>query len=111
MSMLARFFASALGAAVPALASQAVFAQGVSDAAQSYSADARGFSDSFIDRTGMQSTTARGAVTVGAQLPDNLRFQAIDGHPRFRGHRYVHVNNNHLIVDGRNQVVAIHRHH
>lgn len=111
MSILARLFALTLVAAIPAVAAQPVLAQGASDAAQSYSADERAFLDSYINRTAMPSSTVAGEVAVGTQLSGNLSYHAIEGHPRFRGHRYTHVNNNHVIVDGNNRVIAIHRHH
>ncbi|WP_170181867.1 DUF1236 domain-containing protein [Phreatobacter stygius] len=111
MSVLARILALSLVAAIPAITTQPVRAQGASDAAQSYSADERAFLDGYISRTAMPSATIAGDVTVGTQLAGNLSYHAIDGHPRFRGHRYTHVNNNHVIVDGNNRVIAIHRHH
>jgi len=44
------------------------------------------------------------------QLPASTRYHAIEGHARFAGHRYTHINNNHVIVDATGRVVAIHQH-
>ena len=111
MSLPARLLALTLLAAAPAMAAQPVLAQGASDAAQSYSTEERAFLDGYIRRTAAPSQTIPGEITVGSQLAGNLTYHAIEGHPRFRGQRYIHVNNNHVIVDGNNRVIAIHRHH
>lgn len=113
MSFPARMLALAMLATAPALtfATQPVLAQGATDAAQSYSTEERAFLDGYIRRTAAPSQTVPGDITVGSQLSGNLTYHAIEGHPRFRGHRYIHVNNNHVIVDTNNRVIAIHRHH
>ena len=111
MSIPAKLLALTLFAVAPAMAVQPVLAQGASDAAQSYSTEERAFLDGYIRRTGAPSQAVPGEIAVGSQLAGNLTYHAIEGHPRFRGHRYIHVNNNHVIVDGNNRVIAIHRHH
>ncbi|MBN8945347.1 MAG: hypothetical protein J0H01_37950 [Rhizobiales bacterium] len=110
MNIKANLFALALVSLIPGASIQPVLAQGGSDAAQAYSADERAFLDTFITRTGMASATVPGNVAVGMQMPANLQYHNIEGHARFRGNRYTHVNNNHVIVDNNNRVIAIHRH-
>ena len=90
--------------------SQVVMAQGPSDAAQVYSSEDRAFLDSYITRTGIASATIPGTVTVGMQMPANVQYHNVEGHARFQGMRYTHVNNNHVIVDSTGRVVTIHRH-
>lgn len=85
-------------------------AQGEPAGAQSYTADDRAFLDRFIVQQSMPSQTITESVQVGMQLPASTRYHAIEGHPRFAGHRYTHINNNHVIVDATGRVVAIHQH-
>ncbi|MBN8937886.1 MAG: DUF1236 domain-containing protein [Rhizobiales bacterium] len=110
MNTKVSLLALALVVASP-MTSQVVLAQGASDSASAYSNEDRAFLDSFISRTNMTSTTIPGNVTVGMQMPANVQYHNIEGHPRFHGHRYAHVNNNHVIADSTGRVVAIHHHH
>jgi hypothetical protein len=90
--------------------SHLALAQGATDAAQSYTAEDRAFLDRFIVQRSMPSMTTTETVRVGMQLPPSTQYHAIEGHPRFAGHRYTHINNNHVIVDATGRVVAIHQH-
>ena len=97
-------------AIAPVGASTLVLAQGAQDAAQNYTAEDRAFLDRFIRQQNMPSATISENVRVGMQLPSSTRYHSIEGHARFAGHRYTHVNNNHVIVDSSGRVVAIHQH-
>ncbi len=110
MNIKASLFALALVSVLPAASVQPVLAQGASDAAAAYSVDERAFLDRFVARTGMASATIPGNVAVGMQMPANVQYHNIEGHARFVGYRYTHVNRNHVIVDSNNRVIAIHRH-